>query len=163
MHVFPHPTPPHLAPSTIPHLFSFSLTRLCPLLGASSDPHPSGRGGTSGTSPAAPKSSSAAASATQPGSVLCLLGGTYNLSSSFTPPNSGTPSSWIVYKNYDSTPVYFVYTGPANANSIFRITNGGSFPSGGPAYLEFRGLNLNGQGNSRDALWCGGIQYPPFL
>src|SRR6266850_4204266 len=124
---------------------------------------PSGSSGNSGTSPSAPKSFSAAASATQPGSVLCLLGGTYNLSSSFTPPNSGTPSSWIVYKNYDSTPVYFVYTGPANANSIFRITNGGSFPSGGPAYLEFRGLNLNGQGNSGDAFWCGGTHHLRFI
>src|SRR6266850_1679362 len=124
---------------------------------------PSGSSGNSGTSPSAPKSFSAAASATQPGSVLCLLGGTYNLSSSFTPPNSGTPSSWIVYKNYDSTPVYFVYTGSANANSIFRITNGGSFPSGGPAYLEFRGLNLNGQGNSGDAFWCGGTHHLRFI
>jgi len=124
---------------------------------------PSGSDSNSGTSPSAPKSFFGAANATQPGSVLCLLGGTYNLSSSFTPPNSGSPSAWIVYKNYDSTPVNFVYTGSANANSIFRITNGGSFPSGGPAYLEFRGLNLNGQGNSGDAFWCGGTHHLRFI
>jgi hypothetical protein len=124
---------------------------------------PSGNDGNSGTSPSAPKSFFGAANATQPGSVLCLLGGTYNLSSSFTPPNSGSPSAWIVYKNYDSTPVNFVFTGPPNANSIFRITNGGSFPSGGPAYLEFRGLDLNGQGNSGDAFWCGGTHHLRFI
>jgi hypothetical protein len=124
---------------------------------------PSGNDGNSGTSPSAPKSFFGAANATQPGSVLCLLGGSYNLSSSFTPPNSGSPSAWIVYKNYDSTPVNFVYTGSANAASIFRITNGGSFPSGGPAYLEFRGLHLNGQGNSGDAFWCGGTHHLRFI
>jgi hypothetical protein len=124
---------------------------------------PSGSDSNSGSSPAAPKSFFGAANATQPGSVLCLLGGSYNLSSSFTPPHSGSPSAWIVYKNYDSTPVNFVYTGPANAASIFRITNGGSFPSGGPAYLEFRGLNLNGQGNSGDAFWCGGTHHLRFI
>jgi hypothetical protein len=124
---------------------------------------PSANDGNSGTSPSAPKSFFGAASATQPGSVLCLLGGSYNLSSSFTPPNSGSPSAWIVYKNYGDGPVNFVYTGSANANSIFRITNGGSFPSGGPAYLEFRGLNLNGQGNSGDAFWCGGTHHLRFI
>ena len=124
---------------------------------------PSGNDSNSGSSPSAPKSFFGAANATQPGSVLCLLGGSYNLSSSFTPPHSGSPSAWIVYKNYDSSPVNFVYTGPANAASIFRITNGGSFPSGGPAYLEFRGLNLNGQGNSGDAFWCGGTHHLRFI
>jgi hypothetical protein len=124
---------------------------------------PSGNDSNSGSSPSAPKSFFGAANATQPGSVLCLLGGSYNLSSSFTPPRSGSPSAWIVYKNYDSSPVNFVYTGPANAASIFRITNGGSFPSGGPAYLEFRGLNLNGQGNSGDAFWCGGTHHLRFI
>ena len=124
---------------------------------------PSGNDSNSGSSPSAPKSFFGAANATQPGSVLCLLGGSYNLSSSFTPPHSGSPSAWIVYKNYDSSPVNFVYTGPANAASIFRITNGGSFPSGGPAYLEFRGLNLNGHGNSGDAFWCGGTHHLRFI
>jgi hypothetical protein len=79
---------------------------------------PSGNDSNSGASPSAPKSFFGAANATQPGSVLCLLGGTYNLSSSFTPPNSGSPSAWIVYKNYGDGPVNFVYTGSANAASI---------------------------------------------
>jgi hypothetical protein len=46
---------------------------------------------------------------------------------------------------------------------MFRITNGGSFPSGGPAYLEFRGLHLDGQGNSGDAFWCGGTHHLRFI
>src|ERR1700681_3912875 len=66
---------------------------------------PSGNDSHSGTSPSSPKSFQGAANATQAGSVLCLLGGIYNFSYSFTPPNSGSPSSWIVYKNYGDGPV----------------------------------------------------------
>ncbi len=118
---------------------------------------PSGNNSNSGTSPSAPKTFSGAAAATQPGSVVCLLGGTYNLSSSFYPSISGTPSSWIVYKNYDSTPVNFVWTGGANASAMFYMGSG-SFPSG-PAYLEFQGLNLNGNGNAADGFFCRGSHH----
>ena len=122
---------------------------------------PSGSGSNSGTSPSSPKSFSGAAAATQPGSVVCLLGGTYNLSSTFVPPNSGSPSSWIVYKNYDSTPVNFVWTGAADASPMFKVGNG-SFPSG-PAYLEFQGLHLNGSGNAADGFFCRGGHHARFI
>jgi hypothetical protein len=122
---------------------------------------PSGSSGNSGTSPSSPKSFAAAAAASSPGSVVCLLGGTYNLSSSFTPPNSGSPSSWIVYKNYDTTPVNFVWTGAADASAMF-LFNGGGFPSN-PAYLEFRGLNLNGNGNAVDGFFCRGSHHLRFI
>jgi hypothetical protein len=122
---------------------------------------PSGSDSNSGTSSSAPKSFQGAANSTQPGSVVCLLGGTYNLSSSFYPSISGTPSSWIVYKNYDSTPVNFVWTGAANASAMFYFGSG-SFPSG-PAYLEFQGLNLNGNGNAADGFFCRGSHHLRFL
>ena len=122
---------------------------------------PSGSSSNSGSSPSAPKSFAAAAAATQPGSVVCLLGGTYNLSSSFSPPVGGSPSSWIVYKNYDSTPVNFVWTGGSNASAMFYL-GGGSFPSG-PAYLEFRGLNMNGNANAADGFFCRGGHHLRFI
>jgi uncharacterized protein DUF4082/Big-like domain-containing protein/putative Ig domain-containing protein len=122
---------------------------------------PSGSDSNSGTSSSAPKSFQGAANSTQPGSVVCLLGGSYNLSSSFSPSTSGSPSSWIVYKNYDSTPVNFVWTGAANASAMFYM-GGGSFPSG-PAYLEFQGLNLNGNGNAADGFFCRGSHHLRFL
>jgi Bacterial Ig domain/Putative Ig domain/Immunoglobulin domain/Immunoglobulin I-set domain len=123
---------------------------------------PSGNDSNSGSSPSSPKSFQGAANATQPGSVLCLLGGTYNFSSSFTPPHSGSPSSWIVYKNYGDGPVYIHWTGPADASPIFRLGTGG-FPSGGPSYLEFRGLNLDGLGNAGDAFFCSGTHHLRFI
>src|SRR5881398_2309522 len=122
---------------------------------------PSGSSSNSGTSPSSPKSFSSAAAASGPGSVVCLLGGTYTLSSSFSPPTSGSPSSWITYKNYDSTPVNFVWSGGSNASAMFYI-GGGSFPSG-PAYLEFRGLNLNGNANAADGFFCRGSHHLRFI
>jgi len=122
---------------------------------------PSGNDSHSGTSASSPKTFQGAANATQPGSVVCLLGGTYNFSSSFTPPSSGTPSSWITYKNYGDGPVNIVYTGPADASPIFRLGSG-SFPTGGVSYIEFRGLNLNGNSNSGDAFWCQGTHHLRF-
>src|SRR5947199_6034312 len=122
---------------------------------------PSGSSSNSGTSASSPKSFSSAAAASGPGSVVCLLGGTYTLSSSFSPPTSGSPSSWITYKNYDSTPVNFVWSGGSNASAMFYI-GGGSFPSG-PAYLEFRGLNLNGNTNAADGFFCRGSHHLRFI
>jgi len=122
---------------------------------------PSGSSSNSGTSSSSPKSFSSAAAASGPGSVVCLLGGTYTLSSSFSPPTSGSPSSWITYKNYDSTPVNFVWSGGSNASAMFYI-GGGSFPSG-PAYLEFRGLNLNGNANAADGFFCRGSHHLRFI
>ncbi|HYL65246.1 MAG TPA: Ig-like domain-containing protein, partial [Candidatus Methylomirabilis sp.] len=122
---------------------------------------PSGMDSNSGASPSTPKSFQGAANATQPGSVVCLLGGTYNFSSSFTPPSNGSPSSWIVYKNYGDNPVNIQWTGPADASAMFQLGTGG-FPSG-PAYLEFRGLNLDGQGNAGDAFFCRGGHHLRFI
>src|SRR5438128_1608960 len=68
---------------------------------------PSGSSSNSGTSSSSPKSFSSAASASGPGSVVCLLAGTYTLSSSFSPPTTGSPSSSLTYKNYASTSLNF--------------------------------------------------------
>lgn len=121
----------------------------------------SGSDSNSGATPTAPKTFTGAAAATTPGSVVCLLGGTYNLSSSFSPPNSGTPSSWIVYKNYGDGGVKFIWTGAADASPMFGMGSG-SFPSG-PAYLEFRGLTLDGGGNAGDAFFCRGAHHLRFI
>ena len=122
---------------------------------------PTGNDANSGSSATAAKTFNGAANATQPGSVLCLLGGTYNLSSSFVPPANGTPSSWIVYKAYGDSPVNLLYTGAADASPMFRLGTG-NFPAG-PSYLEFRGLNLNGNGNGGDAFWCEGGHHLRFI
>src|SRR5205807_9222122 len=94
---------------------------------------PSGNDSNSGASVSAPKTFSGAANATSPGSVVCLLGGTYNFSSSFTPPSSGTPSSWITYKSYGDSPLNIVYTAPPPAPPLLR-PDSGPFPPGAIPY-----------------------------
>jgi hypothetical protein len=123
----------------------------------------SGNDSNSGTSPTAPKTFLGAAAMTQPGSVVCLLGGTYQMSNTFYPPKSGSPSSWIVYKNYGDGPVNFVWTAGAIAQPMFKFGNGnGTFPSGA-AYLEFHGLNLDGQNNALDGFFCNGGHHLRFI
>src|ERR1700731_2085202 len=122
---------------------------------------PSGNDANSGSSASSPKTFTGAAAVTQPGSVVCLLGGTYNLNSTFYPPTSGSPSSWIVYKNYGNGPVNLVWTAGANAQPMFKF-GGGTFPSGA-AYLEFRGLNLDGQNNALDGFFCLGGHHLRFI
>src|SRR5437868_6910777 len=105
---------------------------------------PSGSDANSGDKPTAPKTFKGAAAATRPGSVVCLQAGTYILTSAFRPPTSGTPSAWIVYRNQSHVAVKFVWAGPSDASPMFKLGDG-NFPSG-PAYLEFRGLHLDGGG-----------------
>ncbi len=122
---------------------------------------PSGKDADSGTSPTSPKSLSGAAAVARPGSVACLLGGDYSLNSSFKPRSSGTASSWIVYRNYGDGPVNIIWNGAADASAMFYL-GGGSFPSS-PAYLEFRGLNLDGKGNAADGFFCRGSHHLRFI
>jgi hypothetical protein len=133
-----------------------SGARTCSLYAA-----PFGSDQNSGASPVSPKTFFGAAAATRPGSVLCLFGGTYSLTSAFKPPTSGTPSAWIIYRNYGDAPVKFVWTGAADASPMFDM-NGGSFPSN-PAYLEFRGFNLDGGGKAGDGFFCRGSHHLRFI
>ncbi len=121
----------------------------------------SGNDSNSGTIPADPKTFLGAAAKTQPGSVVCLLGGTYQMSNTFYPPNSGSPSSWIVYEAYGDGPVNLVWTAGAIGQPMFRFGNG-TFPSGA-AYLEFDGLNLDGQNNALDGFFCDGGHHLRFI
>jgi Bacterial Ig domain/Putative Ig domain/Immunoglobulin domain/Immunoglobulin I-set domain len=122
---------------------------------------PSGNDSNSGSSSSSPKTFNGAASAAQPGSVVCLLAGTYNLSSTFYPPTSGSPSSWITYQSFGNGAVNFVWTGGATGQPMFKFGNG-SFPSG-PAYLEFKGFNLDGQNNALDGFFCQGGHHLSFI
>jgi len=122
---------------------------------------PSGKDANSGSSAESPKTFAGAAATTRPGWVVCLAGGTYVLRSTFKPPTSGTPSSWIIYRGYGDTPVKFVWAGAADASPMFDM-NGGRFPSG-PAYLEFRGLHLDGEGRAGDGFFCRGSHHLRFI
>jgi hypothetical protein len=121
----------------------------------------SGNDSNSGSSTTAPKTFWGAADAAQPGAVVCLMGGTYNFSSGFYPPRSGTPSAWIVYKAYGDSPANLVWTTSQTGDAMFHFYNA-TFPLG-PAYLEFRGLNLDGKNNAADGFFCQGGHHLRFI
>jgi hypothetical protein len=122
---------------------------------------PSGNDQNSGTSPTAPKTISGAASKTEPGSVVCLLAGTYGLSATFYPPKGGTPTAWIVYKSYGDGDVNVVWTAGATGQPMVKLGSGNL--ASNPAYLEFRGLKLDGQGLALDGFFCAGSHHLRFI
>jgi hypothetical protein len=123
----------------------------------------SGNDGNSGTSPTSPKSFTGAASVAQPGYVVCVLAGTYSMSSTFYPPRSGKPSAWIVYRSYGDGDANFVWTGGPNASDLNMFHfHGATFPSG-PAYLEFRGFKLDGQNYASNGFFCAGSHHLRFI
>src|ERR1700730_10953386 len=122
---------------------------------------PGGSDKNSGATRASPKTFLGLAAPTRPGSVVCLLGGTYLLTSTFKPPTSGTSLAWIIYRAFGDAPVKFIWTGGADASPMFDM-NGGSFPSN-PAYLEFRGLHLDGGGRAGDGFFCRGSHPLRFI
>jgi len=122
---------------------------------------PSGDDKNPGTSPSSPKTFLGAAAVTRPGSIVCLLAGSYPLSSSFNPPSGGDSSAWIVYKSCGDGTVTLAWTGPADGSPMFKLGTD-RFPSG-PAYLEFRGLHLDGRGNAADGFFCRGGHHLRFI
>ncbi|HLB90377.1 MAG TPA: right-handed parallel beta-helix repeat-containing protein [Terriglobales bacterium] len=118
-------------------------------------------GGGNGSTPSSPTTFQSAASATVAGSVVCLEGGTYSLSSTFNPPHSGTSSAWIVYKAYGDGPPVINWTGCSGAGCrMFAMS--GTFPNG-PHYIEFNGLNLDGKNLATNGFSCNGSHHLRFL
>jgi len=117
----------------------------------------------SGVSPPAPKTLHGASSISKPGDVICLLGGTYKLSSTFYPEQSGTANAWIVYKNYGDGDVQFVWAADASAADInmFHFYSR-TFPAG-KSYIEIRGLKFDGNNTASAALKCAGSHHLRFI
>lgn len=105
---------------------------------------PSGSAYNAGTSSSSPLSLNAAEARTVPGSVVCLLAGTYNLSSSFYIARSGTASNWIVYQASGGA-AQLNWTG--GTNPVVGIT-------AGTHYVTVQGLTVNGNNASTAGINC---------
>jgi hypothetical protein len=110
-------------------------------------------GGGNGSTASSPTTVASANSASVPGSVICLKGGTYNLSSTFLPSHSGSSSSYITWQAYGDSPANFVWTGGAGSNNG---TGRQMIAMNGPSYLKFIGFNLNGQQYANAGILCHG-------
>jgi hypothetical protein len=123
----------------------------------------SGSANNSGRSAGSPVTLAKADEMAAPGAVVCLLAGTYSLTSTFYPVRSGTPSAWITYQNYGNGTVNIVWEAGAGASdrNMFHFFNS-HFPNG-PAYLEFRGLSLNGRNLASNGFFCQGSHHLRFV
>jgi hypothetical protein len=133
-----------------------SLAPACTLYASAS-----GDDANSGTSPTSPKTFLGAASKTEPGSVVCVLPGTYRMSSTFYPPRSGTASAWIVFRSYGDGDVKIAWAAGPKAQPMIKLGSGKM--ASNPAYLEFRGLKMDGQGDALDGFLCMGSHHLRFI
>jgi|ERR1700731_1640381 len=128
-----------------------SLATNCTLYAA-----PNGNDSNSGTSPTSPKTLNGAAAATSPGSVVCLLGGRYDLGSNeFAPTIAGTSSAKITYQAYGDGPATLVWTGTKDYEPMVLIQgtyNGTTYS--GTKFLTFQGLTLEGNGLALSGFQC---------
>ncbi len=110
-------------------------------------------GGGNGATASSPTTLAGANSASVPGSVICLMGGTYNISSTFLPSHSGTSTGYITWKAYGDSPANLGWTGGAGTNDG---TGRQMIALNGPSYVKFIGFNLNGQQYANAGILCHG-------
>jgi len=111
---------------------------------------PSGSSSNSGKTPSSPLSLLAAVNRTQPGSVVCLLAGTYSVDTPFEIYKSGTSSNWIVYTNYNGGAAVIV---PKSGTMALMLV-----PSG-VRYVEINGLQFDGNNTANTAIACSGCDH----
>jgi hypothetical protein len=117
----------------------------------------------SGSSPSAPKTLHGASLVSKPGDVICLMGGTYKLTSTFYPEHSGTENAWIIYKNYGDGDVLFTWTADAKASDVNMFHFFGEAFSSGKSYIEIHGLQFDGNNAASAALKCASSHHLRFI
>ncbi len=108
---------------------------------------PSGSATNSGTSPSNPLTLKAASSKAVPGSVVCLLAGTYNLTAPLYLSKGGTASAYIKYTSYDSANQAVIRWSGSAQDDMFQINNNA-------AYLEFNSLKFIGNDVATRGIYC---------
>jgi hypothetical protein len=107
---------------------------------------PSGRSAASGTSPMRPTSLTRAHDKSVPGSVICLLKGTYSRSSTFGVTRSGEEGNPIVYRSYGGRAL-LRRRATGSSDSVITV---GSYAH----HLEFRRLTLGGANVASSGVKC---------
>jgi hypothetical protein len=110
-----------------------------------------GNDSNNGLTPSTPKTLKSANDLVGPGSVLCLKGGTYNMTERIFL-NGGSSSAWAVYKAYGDSPANLVFTGTHDWQ-MFNIY-GDPASRSGAHYVEVRGLNFDGRNKVEFAIFA---------
>jgi hypothetical protein len=112
---------------------------------------PSGSSTASGASATSPTSLRGARDKSVAGSVICLLPGTYSISSTFSITRSGTRTSPITYRAYSTAPVV-QWTGAGGAYTVFLVNNYNHD-------VVFDGLVIDGAGRAATGIGCSSGSY----
>ena len=117
----------------------------------------------SGTTPTSAITLLQAADVAVAGDVVCIEPGSYSLTSTFAPRNSGNANAWITYTNYNGGVVDIVWTAGANASdqNMFHMYSA-TFPDG-PSYITFEGLTLDGQNIAENGFFCQNSHHLRYL
>lgn len=105
---------------------------------------PSGSDSNAGTSASAPLTLAGAASRTVPGSVVCLLGGTYPRTGPLYLTHSGTSNAWIVYRSYNGV-AQLSYDGPPD--DVMQV-------AARTQYIEIDGMQIQANNKAATGLKC---------
>jgi hypothetical protein len=105
---------------------------------------PNGNDGNTGTSSATPLTLTGAASRTVPGSVVCLLGGTYARTGPLYLTRSGKNNAWIVFRNYNGV-AELNYDGPSD--DVIQV-------AAQTQYIEVDGLQIQANNKGATGLKC---------
>jgi hypothetical protein len=108
---------------------------------------PTGDAEASGVSADEPTTLDEARHHTMPGSVVCLLPGTYAVTTPFEITRSGTPDSWIAYRSLEAADPALIVPGRGSWDLI---------QVHGAAYIEIADLRFDGKGHASNAVGCKG-------
>jgi hypothetical protein len=100
---------------------------------------PNGSTSNSGTAPGSPLTLVSAASKVVPGSVVCLLPGTYTLTSPLYLSKGGTESAYVVFRSEGGN--VLLTSNFSTPDEIIQVQTTA-------AYVEFRGLSFDGKGTN---------------
>ena len=111
---------------------------------------PTGTAGATGSSPTTPTSLAGARTKSVAGSIVCLLAGTYGLSSTFYVSKSGTAGQPIVYRAYGGTALLRWTGSSPPAGSAYPVVQVGS----GTHDVEFHALTIDGSNRASTGMKC---------
>ena len=111
---------------------------------------PTGRYSASGRSPGDPTSLRAARQRTKPGTVVCIRGGTYGISSPFYVSRSGAAGKPVVFRSYKGRAVIKWKGSRPPLGSSYAVLQVGSHTH----HIAFRGLVIHGANRASSGVKC---------
>jgi hypothetical protein len=125
-------------------LTTISVTVLQPSAACTLYASPTGSSSASGSSPSSALTLDAANAKAQPGYTICLVAGTYSLSSPWYINRSGAPGNYVVYRNYDGV---VTLRATQDIDTLVALTSG-------THHVEINGLTVDAANRTDSDINC---------